>query len=131
MIRSKEILPDHQQYTNLPIHPMCGHCNIIWENLDSEELDDDVICFCPVCKSDMYLTDTQSDEVFRFHKKTGKIENVLTGKILERKFVLPPIKKPTKLEIEMEVSFKESQKTDRDKSLEDARIDNYLNILNV
>ena len=80
----------------------CTKCNTNWSrlpNINNEALDESYD-FCPVCKTDEYLTDGREGQAFFYDLQRGPV-NTVTGEVKE-KFVtvLPPSPKMSKQDIE-------------------------------
>jgi hypothetical protein len=97
----------------------CDNCGINWARLHSQAQDDDEIEYCPLCKTDMFLSAANSLDAFCMCQITGKIFHSETGEVLVVARELPPLPPVKQVYSGPWFNYKEHE------ALEEAAIDAY------
>lgn len=101
----------------------CSKCNINWAQLHTQEVENEIYEYCPVCKTDVHLQPQKNSVKFIMCPITGKVRNLNTGKVL----LFGDTKPPKIIQRSKPVNIDEYRKRHEDRiKKEDKAIEAYL-----
>jgi len=98
---------------------LCNNCNINWAKVWMDESDSEGYEFCPVCKTDMHLTESHEQGFYIMCHITGNIYRTDNGQLFVR--VIPEKHYPERLyKPKKRLTYAERE------ALEEKAIENYI-----